>query len=211
MRKVSDVEGLDFPYTFIEAQEDGVIVDIPTSYAIMVASLNEDGTERSESVVVGYDNEGNEIIEEQIIMEQSTVDVVPTLYGEEASWEDVLNLGYFDLIIGEYKYSRTRKDGFKHFGMKDNKIGLVQYRGVTANGKELGKTKKVVIPKLVSSPALEIVDGYISINGLSYEDTIFYDISTRCNSTLGEIKRIAPDGSIYNIICKVKEDVEEFI
>lgn len=189
MRKVSDVEGLDIPFTFIEQQEDGVIIDIPLSYSVDVEVETDDG----------------------IVIEQEIIDIVPTLYGEPASWEDVFNLGYFDLQIGNFKYSTTRKDGFKHMGLDGGKIGLVKYRPVHANGRMIGNAKKTIVPSLVSSPPLEIVDGYISMNGSSYADTQFFDVSTRSMSTLGEIKRIAPDGEIYPIICKEREDVEEII
>lgn len=189
MRKVTSVEELTIPFTYIETQDDGVIIDIPLSYNVEVEVDTEDG----------------------IIIEQSTVDVDPTAYGEEASWKDVMNLGYFDLQIGKFKCSRKRKNGFKHMGLKNNKIGLVKYNPVYANGKKFGNTKKTIIPKLVFTPPLEIIDGYISVNGASYETTPFKDMSTGQMSTLSEIKRIAPDGSVYPIICKVIPDVEELI
>ena len=119
------------------------------------------------------------------------------------------SLFHFDLKIGKNIYSWKRKTGFKHIGIKDNKIGLVKYSSVRANGKELSKTKKTVVPSMLGNPALEIIDGYIAVNGQSYADTPFFDVSTNTMSTLGNIKRIR-DGVEYDI--KVKEHViEEFI
>ena len=181
MRKVSDVEGLEIPFTIIEHQEDGVIIDIPTSERIEV--LNDNGE-----------------------IEYEEIAIVPTLYGEDASWADVKSLFYFDIKIGKYNYSWKRKNGCKHIGIKDNKIGLVKYSSVHANGKELGKTKKTVVPSMLGNPALHIIDGYIAVNGQSYADTQFFDVSTNTMSTLGGIKRIR-DGVEYDI--KVKEHVIE--
>lgn len=170
MRKVSDVEDLEIPYTIIEQQEDGIIVDIPLSY----------------------------------VEDEEIIDIVPTLYGEEASWDDVESLFFFDLKIGSNQYSWNRKEGCRHIGIKDGKIGLVNYKPVYANGKELGKTKKTIVPSMLGNPALEIVDGYIAINGQSYADTQFFDVSTNSISTIGDIKRIK-DGIEYDL--KVKERI----
>lgn len=166
MRKVSEeeLEGLPSGVTYIETQEDGIIVEV-----------DGDATE----------------------------------YGIPASWDDVLSLNYFDLQIGTNLYSWRRTPGHYHIGMKGNEIGLVRYSAVHANGREIGKTKKTIVPDMLGNPALQIIDGYLAVNGQSYADTPFYDVSSGEVAQLSDIKRIRDDVE-YSIPVKPYPEVDEF-
>lgn len=179
MRKVIEIEEWEFPYSIIETQSECIIVDIPETY------------------LTGYDETGEPIHTE---VDESTI-------GESATWADVNNLFLFDLKIGSKFYSWKRKEGFIHIGLKDNKIGIVKYKPFYANGKELGKVKKTIIPEMLGNPALELVDGRLSINGQSYGDVEFFDMSMRCISKLSNILKIK-DGVEYPINFMEREDVE---
>ena len=167
MRKVITLdESWEFPYSIIEAQDDGYIIDITNPY------------------LTGYDEETGEPLHTEV--DESVI-------GDPATWEDVRNLFLFDLKIGNNLYSWRRKDGFYHIDMKGTKIGLVSYHSVRANGKVQGFTKKTVIPSMLGNPALEIVDGNLSVSGSPYADTEFYDVSTGQMTTLDSIKKVKDD------------------
>lgn len=131
-------------------------------------------------------------------IDENKVPIIPV--GEAATWEDVHNLRYFDLRIGNYIYSWDKKEGHIHIGLSGDKIGLVKYRAAIVNFKQRGNTKKTVVPKLFGEPAVEIIDGYVGINGVSDGNLEYYDVSTKSYRKLNTIKRVAPDGGEYNLI-----------
>lgn len=184
--KVIDINSeWEFPFSIIEHQDDGIIIDIPISYNKDVSILDEDGNEQTEQILLN-----------------------PLDYGVESSWEHVKNLMLFDLQIGSFKYSWTKKNGFIHIGLKDNKIGIVKYKPFTGNGKVIGNVRRTIVPEMFGNPVLEIVDGYITINGQSYADIEFFDMSTKSYSKLCEIKKIK-NGIEYYINYPERPHTEE--
>lgn len=188
MRKVETLEGLEIPFIVIEQRADGAIIDIPLSYVDYPARPDGD---------------------EGPLPEPTVIEIDPSEYGVPASWQDVITLYYFDLKIGRKMFSWQPKPGHIHIATSDGKIGVVSYRPVRANGQILGSVKRTAIPSMLGNPALEIVDGYIAVNGQSYADTEYMDMSTREIQTLGSIVRIR-DGIEYPIILKQRpaEEIE---
>ncbi|MBN2734703.1 MAG: hypothetical protein JXQ82_07605 [Methanomicrobiaceae archaeon] len=208
MRKVSEVgEDWPFPFSVIEQQDDGVIVDIPESYPVEVPVLDEDGEPVVEEILLGYDEEENPVYETLQVTESSVVEIDPEEYGEPATWADVSNLMLFDLYIGTKKYSWTKKPGFVHIGLKDGKIGIVKYNPVSWAS---GSIRKTIVPEMFGNPAIRLTDGQLSVERNPYADAEYFDMSIRRPATLGNIRKIK-DGEVYQIAFPERLTEEEIV
>lgn len=204
LRKVGKIqEYWEFPYSIIETQKDGIIIDITEEYSVPVqATDSETGDLVFEEKVVLDPETGEEIETEQIpVMTNEIKTVNAKLYGVAASYQDVQNPMYFELLIGNRTYN------WREIGIdSDGYIGLVKYKPVTINGKIGGNIKKLVLPKF---RPLKLVDGKITIDGVYTEDAEFKDVTTGEVFTLADIRFIRDD------VCKPMTfpvpDIEDMI
>ncbi len=187
LRKVELIgEEWEFPYEWIEIQDDGVIIDIPTSYIKSIQSIDINGNPVFVTRDI-LDNDGNIVDSENIpVMDLVEISIDVESIGVASSWEEVTDIMKFDLFIGGVLYSWQKKEGATHIGMdRDGYIGVVDYKPFFVNCNRLN-TIRLISPKF---DPLRIVNGRIEVNGRCSEDCVFIGINGK-EYTLGDIRMV---------------------
>lgn len=183
LRKVEQIEEWDFPYSFIEQQEDGVIIDVPEVYTRIVPVLEDDVPVVED---IGPDENGNPVYQQ--VMQEVVYEVDVESVGVEVSWEEVRSLWHFDLLIDGVVYSWSGRDGTVKMGIDvDGVLGIVSYRPVVVNGKVNGNIKRVICPRF---EPLCVVDGHLQVGGSYSRDATFVGSMTGTICRLGDVMRI---------------------
>lgn len=189
LRKVSEIDDTyDFPFSVIEQQDDGIIIEFDEYYPVQIQATDDDGTLLYETKDV-IDDTGNIVGEEQIpIMTTKMIKVdVP---GEPATWMDVTNPLYFDFKIGNNIYSWTSKPSTTKVGLtNDGSIGIVKYKKIRVNNTN-SNIRKIISPKFTP---LKLVNGKFTINGICRPKQSFVDAKTGQRRIMQDIFLIRDD------------------
>ncbi len=196
LRKVSEIKDTwEFPFSVIEQQEDGIIIEFEEYYSIQIQATDDEGNLLFETVD-----------EEQIpIMttEQVKVDL-RSVPGSNVTWNEVNNVLYFDFVIGDNVYSWSNKTGTTKVGVDiDNSIGVVSYKKMKMND-SIAKIRRVISPKFTP---LKLINGNITIDGVCFANKTFIDAKTNKVRTMSEIKLIR-DGIEKELNYDVIEEFE---
>jgi hypothetical protein len=186
LRKCLQDEDIPYPHSVIDFYDGIKIIDIPETYTVYQPLTDSEGEPIIEQT--GLDEDGNPIYEQPIGPVEIEVDVESV--GEEASWYDVRNPMYFDLRIDEQLYSWNAREGALHIGLEDGYLGLVNYIPVKVNDTVKGNYKRIIKPKFTP---LRLVNGMLTVNGVSSPDVQFVNAITGNMTLLGDV-RLERDG-----------------
>jgi len=168
LRKVSEIDDTyDFPFSVIEQQDDGIIIEVQTTKTITSTVIEEqpDGTE----------------IEVEI---SDVVEIDIDNIGTPATWMDVNNPLYFDFKIGDNVYSWMQKDGCRKVGITTaGEIGVVSYKPVRINNSP-SNIRRIIVPKFTP---LKLEGGRFTIGGVCRPEQAFIDASTGGTRTMNDI------------------------
>lgn len=172
LRKVSEIlDTFDFPFSVIETQNDGVIIEIPPTKVV------------KSTVIEEQLNEEGEIVEVEVEV-SSIVEIDTSQIGDPASWEDVNNPLYFDFKIGDNVYSWMPKDGFRKVGITETgDVGLVTYKVIRINN-DISSTRHIITPRFTP---LRLENGRFTINGICRPEQKFIDATTGQMRTMHDI------------------------
>ena len=186
LRKCLQDEDIPYPHSVIDFYDGIKIIDIPETYTVYQPLTDSEGEPIIEQT--GLDEDGNPIYEQMI--GPVTIEVDVESVGEEASWYDVRNPMYFDLRIDEQLYSWNAREGALHIGLEDGYLGLVNYIPVKVNDTVKGNYKRIIKPKFTP---LRLVNGMLTVNGVSSPDVQFVNAITGDMTLLGDV-RLERDG-----------------
>ena len=168
LRKVSEIDDTyDFPFSVIEQQDDGIIIEVQTTKTITSTVIEEqpDGTE----------------IEVEI---SDVVEIDIDNIGTPATWMDVNNPLYFDFKIGDNVYSWMQKDGCRKVGLTEiGEVGLVTYKVIRINN-DISNTRHIIAPRFTP---LRLENGRFTINGICRPEQKFIDATTGQMRTMHDI------------------------
>ena len=186
LRKCLQDEDIPYPHSVIDFYDGIKIIDIPETYTVYQPLTDSEGEPIIEQT--GLDEDGNPIYEQMVGPVEIEVDVESV--GEEASWYDVRNPMYFDLLIDEQLYSWKKREGALHIGLEDGYLGLVNYIPVKVNDTVKGNYKRIIKPKFTP---LRLVNGMLTVNGAASPNMQFVNAITDNMTLLGDV-RLERDG-----------------
>ncbi len=163
LRKVSEIlDTFDFPFSVIEAHNDGTIIEIPTTKVV------------KSTVIEEQLNEEDEWVEVEVEV-SSIVEIDTSQIGNPASWEDVNNPIYFDFKIGSNVYSWAPKTDTRRVGIaQTGEVGLISYKSIQINN-VVSNTRHIIAPKFTP---LKLINGRFTINGVCRPEQRFIDANT---------------------------------
>lgn len=178
LRKVSEIlDTFDFPFSVIEAQDDGTIIEVPTTKVV------------KSTVIEEQLNEEGEVVEVEVEV-SSIVEIDTAQIGVPATWGDVNNPLYFDFKIGDTVYSWAPKPGTRKVGItQTGEIGIVTYKQIRINGCR-SNIRKVISPKFTP---LKLEGCKFTINGVCRPEQQFIDATDGSIKTMDDILLIRRD------------------